>query len=296
MAADTTRVGDTRRLLLATDLSCRCDRALGRAALLSKLWHAELLAMHVLEEPQEPVYERQASELPSWRRTPDWSSWVERKLRADLLEHVPAANVIVARGDPGNAILGVAAQCDVDLVLTGVPRTEAFNHLLSGATVNSLIRNAKVPVLVVKNRPRSEYRTIVLPTDFSETSQHALCATLRLFPNDNVILFHAFQMSGWAVPRNEHSATQFREMAELEAWAFLTKCGVAVDLDDARVKFVIESGEAGWLLRDYVRAKNVDLVVLGTHGRSALMEVFVSSTAKRILEIVPCDVMVVRQP
>ena len=51
----------------------------------------------------------------------------------------------------------------------------------------------------------------------------------------------------------------------------------------------------GWLLRDYVRAKRIDLVVSGTHGLAALVEVLIGSVAKRLLDTVPCDMMIVRQ-
>lgn len=42
------------RLLLATDLSARCDRALDRAAQLAGEWHAELVALNVLGVTASP--------------------------------------------------------------------------------------------------------------------------------------------------------------------------------------------------------------------------------------------------
>ena len=38
------------------------------------------------------------------------------------------------------------------------------------------------------------------------------------------------------------------------------------------------------------------LVVLGTHGRSAFFEVLIGSVAKQIMEELPCDALVVRDP
>jgi nucleotide-binding universal stress UspA family protein len=49
-------------------------------------------------------------------------------------------------------------------------------------------------------------------------------------------------------------------------------------------------------LRDYVRDKEVDLLVLGTHGRSAFFEIFLGSVAKAIMDDVPCDALVIREP
>ena len=43
-----------RHLLLATDLSARCDRALDRAAQLAREWYADLLAVNVLNPAASP--------------------------------------------------------------------------------------------------------------------------------------------------------------------------------------------------------------------------------------------------
>ena len=59
---------------------------------------------------------------------------------------------------------------------------------------------------------------------------------------------------------------------------------------------VIDEGAPEALLRDYVRDREVDLVVLGTHGRSGLLEVFLGSVARRIMDALPCDALIVRGP
>ena len=43
-----------KRLLLATDLSARCDRALDRAAQLAEAWQAEIVAVNVLDLGSTP--------------------------------------------------------------------------------------------------------------------------------------------------------------------------------------------------------------------------------------------------
>jgi len=48
------------------------------------------------------------------------------------------------------------------------------------------------------------------------------------------------------------------------------------------------------LLRDYVEDQEVDLVVLGSSGRNAIIEVLVGCAAKSIMHEVPCDTLLVR--
>jgi len=203
--------------------------------------------------------------------------------------------VIIATGEPGPAIVRAAARHEVDLIITGMTRSEAFDRLLAGATVSSLIRNASAPVLVVKNRPRDDYRRIVVTTDFSEVSRSALDATLRLFSDSDVVLFHAFQMPGRGIVHNDRSIMEFRQMLEPQVRACLLDCALRRNYDATRVEVIVEHGDLGWLLRDYVRANQVDLVVSGTHGLAVLVELLIGSVAKQLLDTVPCDMMIVRQ-
>lgn len=68
--------GPPMRILLATDLSARCDRALDRAAQLAAEWGAELIALKVVESPQllesRPV-ERPARMTTARSRSPGGS-------------------------------------------------------------------------------------------------------------------------------------------------------------------------------------------------------------------------------
>ncbi len=41
---------------------------------------------------------------------------------------------------------------------------------------------------------------------------------------------------------------------------------------------------------------HADIVVMGAIARSALKRVFIGSTAERVLETLPCDVLVVKPP
>jgi nucleotide-binding universal stress UspA family protein len=83
--------GPPRRIILATDLSARCDRALDRAAALASAWQAELIALHA-REPVEDFYAlSQERRLPSWRRPADATRIAEDQLRNDMMA-VPATS------------------------------------------------------------------------------------------------------------------------------------------------------------------------------------------------------------
>lgn len=57
-----------------------------------------------------------------------------------------------------------------------------------------------------------------------------------------------------------------------------------------------ECGAIESLLAHYVRQHDVDLVVTGSQGRSGLMGLILGSTAARLLDWLPCDTLLMRDP
>ena len=94
--------GPPKCILLGTDLSCRCDRALDRAVQLARLWHASLHILHVVEGA-DPGF-----------AGPEQAAIAEREIRSDMgHRHIPF-EMVLERGDPADAILRQAAPCRPD--------------------------------------------------------------------------------------------------------------------------------------------------------------------------------------
>jgi nucleotide-binding universal stress UspA family protein len=47
---------------------------------------------------------------------------------------------------------------------------------------------------------------------------------------------------------------------------------------------------------EYARAWSIDLIVMGTHGRSAMSQILMGSVAERVVRTAPCPVLTVRHP
>ena len=118
MAEPSWMKGPPRRILLATDLSARCDRALDRAAALANGWQAELIALHALEEADELYTSSQGHRLASWRRPPDAARIAEEQLRNDMTAVPASVSVIVKEGKPVDVILRAAKTRGCDLIVT----------------------------------------------------------------------------------------------------------------------------------------------------------------------------------
>ncbi len=95
--------GPARKILLATDLSARCDRALCRAAMLAAQWRSSLIVLHVVEDRDVSI--PNTAGLPSWRRPPDPLDIARKHLLADV-DALPARPTVrIAEGNPVETIL-----------------------------------------------------------------------------------------------------------------------------------------------------------------------------------------------
>jgi hypothetical protein len=107
-------------------------------------------------------------------------------------------------------------------------------------------------------------------------------------------LLHAFDVPYSGVASElDRQVESFRRTHEIELAEFLNSM---IMPEEARVRLIklVELGRPAVLVREYVRDRGSDLVVLGTHGRGAMLEALLGSTAKSILSSLPCDALVVR--
>lgn len=283
--------GPAKKILLATDLSARCDRALYRAAMLAKQWQSSLIVLHVVEDRDLSIPDEAG--LPSWRRPRDPIDTARKHLLADV-DALPARPAVrVAEGNPVEAILGSAGAENCDLIAIGVGRGESLGHFVSGRTADRLFRRSRLPLLVVKGRPRRPYENIVFATDLSDSSRYALETAARFFSGQRLTIFHAYSPPSGLITKSA-LRRQYRMEVEQEVRAFLAEVDKSAP-GWQQPHVLIEDGAPNLLLRDYVRDKEVDLLVLGTHGRSAFFEIFLGSVAKAIVDDVPCDALVIRK-
>jgi nucleotide-binding universal stress UspA family protein len=272
-------------ILLATDLSARGDRALDRAILLARQLRKPLIALHVIESqarallsPQCPQSEREAR--------------ARQALLRDLQDVAVDVKVLVKSGDPVRTLRQAADDSGCSMIVAGVARDETLGRILLGTTVERLVRESAVPVLVVKRRARRPYRNALVASDFSEGSRHALRAALGLLPATGLTLFHAFDLP--SSRKDEVTAKGFQRTAQEAAAEFLDATPELTGRDRPRVH--VAAGLPERVLIAYADEQDYELLVTGTHGSTGLIRTAIGSVADVLIEKAPCDVLVVRQP
>lgn len=294
--ADSTRVnGPPETVLLATDLGARCDRALDRALQLAGQWKARLLAAHAIETEVYPDPPR-VWNAPAWRRPPDPERRAYERLLADLdgAGGVEVA-IRVRTGRPADVVLEAAEEEGAGLIVTGIARDGALAPSMLGDTVSQLVRRSPVPVLITRERVRGPYRSVVVATDFSASSRRALETACRFFPDAGFTLLNGYDIPFSIYLDRKNLNQGFRDMGQEAARDFLAEADIPAEVRDRAVA-VVEQGAPEALLRDYVHGHGTDLTVVGSHGGGAVYELMIGSTAGRIIDTVPGDILLVREP
>ena len=144
-----------------------------------------------------------------------------------------------------------------------------------------------------------QLKKILLPTDFSDNSHVAVayaCALAEQFGGELHVL-HVMQdlltmipEPGMAFPPPGDYMLELKASAE----AALAKVPDAKWSAGRKVVRIARQGTPFLEIVRYAKEEEMDLIVLGTHGRSGLAHVLMGSVAERVVRKAPCPVLTVR--
>ncbi len=196
-----------------------------------------------------------------------------------------------AVGIPADEILRIIDERRPELVVLGAPRHGRWQRLIRGCTVDRVVHDSNVPVLVARPSPHS--RQIVVATDLADwrfpvievASQEA-----RLF-DARVVALHCLE------PWPMYGA---RIGAEYLPPRISARARLARDtLDSALQRFAIAAeprvivGAATEAILDAADQYDAELVVVGQRQRSAWARFVEGSVSPTVIRRAPCSVMVV---
>jgi nucleotide-binding universal stress UspA family protein len=139
---------------------------------------------------------------------------------------------------------------------------------------------------------------ILVPTDFSATADAALeyafvlaerfGASLQLLH----VLDDPFVADGMAAEAYISEAPTLRTAMLKDARERLHHRAAARPAIETEVLF----GHGARTIAEYAAERGVDLIVMGTHGRTGFAHLLLGSVAERLVRTAPCPVLTVRHP
>jgi universal stress protein A len=141
-----------------------------------------------------------------------------------------------------------------------------------------------------------DFRTILCPTDFSETSYHAAEYGLRFakLSGGTLLLVHVLHNPTGELFHPEGYVLSF-DQARGRARKLLEELRDRRLGGYERCELLVEIGDPFTQLMGIATGRHADLVVIGTRGSSGLQHLIMGSVAEKIIRHAPCPVFVMRR-
>jgi monovalent cation/proton antiporter MnhG/PhaG subunit len=182
---------------------------------------------------------------------------------------------VVRRGHPATAIVDEAAAFGAQLVVIGSRGLGPIRSLLEGSVAMEVVDHAPCPVLVAR---RATIRSVLLATDGSVASQTATDV-----------------LSGWPIfaERRVHVLSVAGETPDDAEAAADEAAGRLRAAGRQPISHVL-SGSPVARIVGLADDEDIDVVVLGSRGRTGLTRTLLGSVARDVLSSTPRSVLVVR--
>lgn len=281
-----------RAILLATDLTSDCDRAMDRAAQLAGQWHATLHVVHALRPDLRPGAWWAADKDPASPPGDSLIELTERQIRRDLVTLPKDLVVHVEEGETVDVITQVAEreQCTLIVVGTSGP---TFASRIMNTTTGKLLRRLPQSLLVVKSRPRGPYQQVLVGTDFTAESRDGLEAAAAWLDAADVTVMHALDIPYQSMFLEAGREDEFARIEHATMASFVTGASLPAAVRE-NIHTHVAYGHPEVMLSEYSQTHGLDLVVVGALRQGLAFHVLVGGNAIRIVQSVPGDVLVLR--
>ncbi len=289
-------IAKLEKLLLSTDGSEFSDGASREAVKLAKVCSSKLFAVSVIETNSE--FEVLAPQLIE----------KEEKNTRNRLEQIKSMAVkegieceIIARHaeSPFQAIVDEAGKNQVDMIIMGRRGRTGLKRLLMGSVTAKVIGYSPCNVLVVPRSAEIKYQKILVATDGSKYSVSAAIEAVGIARRCGATLFVISVVpSETASPFDiVHSEMQHEMIAKTE-FHFGEKnvddlLAIAKE-EGVKAEGLVIEGRSYEAIVDNAREKRVDLIVMGSHGRTGLKRLLMGSVTERVVGNADCSVLIVK--
>jgi universal stress protein E len=272
------------KVLLANDFSKSSENVVTSGIELAKIFHSKIVLLHVL--PDDIVSEKVKTLLNDVARTKlkETAQRIER-------EGIEVDNTLLEFGSAHDRIVETAVAENANLILTGSGESREKEKFQLGTTTERIIEKSGKPVFVLKEGVPLNVQNILCPVDFSETSKRTLKNAIiiaRRFKAELTILgVCELQGSTWFTSEKEREEENKKRCAQHEAE--FEKFLEDFTLSDLNWTKEARKGKPAEEILSTIHEKMVDLLIMGTVGRTGLGRLIMGSVTEKVVREVPCS-------
>lgn len=207
----------------------------------------------------------------------------------------------VVQGEPYDSIIAYADTNGIDIIVMPTRGRRGLERFLLGSTTERVVRRANVPVLTVRpddDRPiEYPYENVLVPTDGSECANLALSVGIDIARTDGAALHLLTVISVASLGMDVESRIQ---TSALEEGAKNLLVDAEKTAEEAGIDAISRSVRYGQsihrVILSYVDDHDIDIVVVGTRGRTGFDRYVLGSVTEYLVRTAPVPVLTVRGP
>ena len=243
--------------------------------------------------------------------------------RLEILAHFEAdpdissqMNVIFKFGNPVVEIIKEAIRGTHDLVIKAASGNKTFKDHLFGNIAVKLLRKCPCPVLIIKPSEGVSFQKILAPVDpenvgeeTTRTGEHEnfihkqvmdISIAMAKMENSHLHILHCWFLPGETLLASGRTRIapdkldHMKMLAEKIHKQRISSLVAEYDLSDIRHSVVVRKGDPGEMIVNYADKNGIDLIVMGTIGRSGLSGLLIGNTAEKLIDQVNCSVLAIK--
>ena len=299
-----------KRILLATDFSASATAALLYAAALTRLSHATLQVLHVVDT--------RVTALTRWTdvlHSPHvFAAKIaeETAVLQELLEHPALTGLsveeLVRQGHPADNIIDMAAH--VDLVVMGTQGTTPASEKAPGKVAQEVVHGSPAPVLLVPMDSKAPESVATLPPTLPvqrilfalhvvEYAPHAvtLCRELATVCQASLAVLQVLEPDAFRLSSLGAGTGLSHNLDGIQALLHKRLEDIMPDMPAGpAIERLVVPGNPAEIIPQQVRAHHADLVVMSAHSYEGLKKLFVPSIVEAVLAQTSCPLLAVPFP
>ncbi len=280
-----------KHILVATDYGPPSERALETAAALATRFRAELTVVHVIEDS---AY---AFPFPAPKGVREAAQSRLDETVAGLRARMLHASGVLREGTAWSEICACTEELSPDLAVIGSQGRRGLPRFVVGSVAERVVRLSPAPVLTIHPTDHvaildggmDRFRSILVPTDFSEASQRAVDVGVELARefDASLTLLHVHELPSYAYAIPDEVAERAEALARRELEQRLAQARARLPKADA----IMRTGVPWQVILDVARERGADLLALSTRGRHGLQRVLIGSVAEKVVRLSPVPVL-----
>ncbi len=319
-----------KRILVPTDFSEKSSEAYPYAQKMADKFDAKVDFIHII--PMTQYFSESIKKLgvPFDMEEDLFPHIIERsrdQIAEIMEEHIDEGHrgesFVQIHRKPSEAITDFARQHKHDLILMGAKGAHE-SDLLRGAVTEKVIRHSRIPVLSIEGQwPADGIQHILMPTDTSDMSYESLpyVVSLAHFFGADITLLNVMELYGSLSENIPHDPGETEIQAIYDdIISHMEKYFQKRGYDNIKVNrgnepykdeliindehnetvplhTIIHKGvSAHYGIEEVASEKDIDLLVMSTHGRTGLAHIFLGSTTENVAKYVHRPVLTIRPP